>query len=226
VGKSTLLNLLAGRDRSIVTPHPGTTRDIIVESVTLQGYPMQLVDTAGLRDAPCEIEQEGIRRTHHALSQADLCLCLVDASRPLSSDEMEFLAGHDPKKLFVLLNKIDLGQHVFPANLPGLDSMSVSLQKSPAPAEIIAKIVQKAVHFPSGGDHGTMAISSRHKITLSTALVDIKHTLTLLETGLESNFLPAATHARAALDSVGFIFGKNCTEDMLDSIFSRFCVGK
>ena len=226
VGKSTLLNLLAGRDRAIVSPHPGTTRDTIEESVTLQGYPMQLVDTAGLRDAPCEIEQEGIRRTHHALSRADLCLCLVDASQPLSAEEQSFLAAHDPQKLLVLINKTDLGQKIRPENLPGLDSMAISLQNSPPMAKIIEKIIQKAVQKPSGGDHGSLAVSERHKQSLLNALDDVKEAEFRLKSGSQADFLPAATHAQAALDSIGFIFGKNCTDEMLDAIFSRFCVGK
>ena len=226
VGKSTLLNALAGRDRAIVSPHPGTTRDTIEEAVTLQGYPLQLVDTAGLRDAPCEIEQEGIRRTRRALSQADLCLCLVDASRPLSAAEQAFLATHDPQKVIVLLNKIDLGQVVFPQDLPKFDSLAISLRNSPSLDPMIEKIIKNVVRKSSGGDHGALAISERHKMALLIALDDVISAENMLETGFELDFLPAATHARSALEQIGFIFGKNCTKEMLDTIFSRFCVGK
>ena len=226
VGKSTLLNLLAGRDRAIVSPHPGTTRDTIEESVTLLGYPIQLVDTAGLRDAPCEIEQEGIRRTYNALSHADLCLSLVDASRSLSAEEKSFLSANDPQKMIVLLNKIDLGQVIRPENVPGLDSLSISLRKSPSMDPVIEKILEKVLRNPSGNDHGALAISERHKRSLLIALDDVKSAENKLKRGLEADFLPAATDARAALEQIGFIFGKNCTEEMLDTIFSRFCVGK
>ena len=226
VGKSTLLNLLAGRDRAIVSPHPGTTRDTIEESVVFNGYPLQLVDTAGLRDAPCEIEQEGIRRTRRALAEADLCVCLVDASQNLSAEEKSFLAAHDPRKLLVLLNKIDLGQQIHPENLPGIDSMAISLQKSPPTTEISSKILQKVVQKPSGSDQEPVASSERHRNALLIALDEVITAEKRLETASETDFLPAATHARAALDQIGFIFGKNCTEDMLDRLFSRFCVGK
>lgn len=226
VGKSTLLNLLAGRDRAIVSPHPGTTRDTIEESVTLLGYPLQLVDTAGLRDAPCEIEQEGIRRTHRALSEADLCICLVDASQPLSTEEKSFLSAHDPEKVLVLLNKVDLGQKIRPENLPGLDCLPVSLQKSPPTTEIFKIIIQKVLQKPSGGDQETFAISERHRNALLIALDEVILSINRLKSGLESDFLPAATHSRTALDQIGYIFGKNCTEEMLDVLFSRFCVGK
>ena len=226
VGKSTLLNLLAGRDRAIVSPHPGTTRDTIEESVILQGYPMQLVDTAGLRDAPCEIEQEGIRRTRHALSQADLCICLVDASQNLSETEKSFIQDHDPEKILVLLNKTDLGQKIRPENMPGIDAISISLKKSPPIDEISAKIVKKTVGNPAGSDHGAMAISKRHKKALLIALDNVKESKSRLENGSEADFLPAATHVRDALEQIGYIFGKNCPEEMLSEIFSRFCVGK
>jgi tRNA modification GTPase len=226
VGKSTLLNLLAGRDRAIVSPHPGTTRDTIEEAITLLGYPVHLVDTAGLRDAPCEIEQEGIRRTRHALSQADLCICLVDASQALTPEEQTFIAANEPHKLLVLLNKIDLGQQIFPECLPGIDSIPISLKKSPEITEIAETIVQKVLQKPSEGGQEALAISERHKTSLLTALDEVKLSIQRLKSGSEADFLPAATHARAALDPIGFIFGKNCTEEMLDTIFSRFCVGK
>ena len=226
VGKSTLLNLLAGRDRAIVSPHPGTTRDTIEESVVLQGYPVQLVDTAGLRTAPCEIEQEGIRRTHRALSQADLCLCIVDASRNLSSDDKKFLEAQLPDKTLVLLNKIDLGQEILPRDLSGFESISLSLKNDPPMDEIIEKIVRKVIRQPSGGDHGNLAISGRHKSSLLIAMEEVKNAENRLKTGMEADFLPAATHAKAALEQIGYVFGKNCTDDMLDAIFSRFCVGK
>ncbi len=226
VGKSTLLNLLAGRDRAIVSPHPGTTRDTIEESVTLLGYPLQLVDTAGLRDAPCEIEQEGIRRTRHALTQADLCICLVDASQNLAPEESAFIAAHNPQKLLVLLNKTDLGQQIHPENLPNIDCMAISLQKSPPLDQICQKIIQKVLQKPSEGAQEAFAISERHKKSLLIALDEVNNSAFCLKTGSEAHFLPAATHSRAALDQIGFIFGKNCTEEMLQAIFSRFCVGK
>ena len=226
VGKSTLLNLLAGRDRAIVSPHPGTTRDTIEEDVILHGYPIQLVDTAGLRDAPCEIEQEGIRRTKHAISQADLCICLVDASQNLSETEKNFIGSHNPEKIIVLLNKTDLGQIVGPENLAGIDAFSVSLKKSPSLDEISKKIIQKTVGTPSGNDHGAWAISERHNKSLLIAKKCVINALKCLNSGSEADYLPAATHVRDALEQIGYILGKNCTEEMLSEIFSRFCVGK
>ena len=226
VGKSTLLNLLAGRDRAIVSPHPGTTRDTIEEEVVLHGYPVQLVDTAGLRDAPCEIEQEGIRRTHRALAEADLCICLVDASRGLSGSEISFLKAHAPEKILVLGNKTDLGCQIRPENLPEYDFLPISLKSDPKLDQITAKMIQKVLQKPSGADSGTLAISARHRNSLSIALNDVAFAEKLLGGGSEADILLAATHLRTALDEIGRIFGKNFTEETLDAIFSRFCVGK
>ena len=226
VGKSTLLNLLAGRDRAIVSPHPGTTRDTIEEEVIINGYPVQLVDTAGLRDAPCEIEQEGIRRTHRALAEADLCICLVDASRELSGGEISFLKAHAPEKILVLGNKTDLGCQIRPENLPEYDFLPISLKNDPKLDKITAKMIQKLLQNPSGADSGTVAISARHLYSLSIALNEVAFAENLLGSGSEADFMLAATHLRAALDEIGRIFGKNCTEETLNAIFSRFCVGK
>ena len=226
VGKSTLLNLLAGRDRAIVSPHPGTTRDTIEELITLNGYPIHLIDTAGLRDAPDDIEQEGIRRAHHALSQADLTLCLVDASQPLSQAEIDFITSHDPQKLVVIATKSDLGVVFDPQKPPYIHFLPVSLIFDPPLAKIQSTIIEKLRHDRSGSDHGDIAISGRHQKALLIALDEVKNVYHRLESGSESDYLPAAIHSRAALEQLGLILGKNISEAMLDTIFSRFCVGK
>lgn len=226
VGKSTLLNLLAGRPRAIVSPHPGTTRDTIEEFITLNGYPMYLIDTAGLRDAPGDIEQEGIRRAHQALSQADLTLCLVDASQPISQAELDFIFSHDPQKRIVLGTKADLGVVADPQRLPPLDYFPVSLIIDPPLAQIKAKIIEKVLGECPRSDHSDIAISGRHRKSLLIALDEVKMAQKRLNSGSEADFLPAALHSRAALDQLGHILGLNISDAMLDAVFSRFCVGK
>lgn len=226
VGKSTLLNLLTGRNRAIVSPHPGTTRDTIEEFMTLNGYPLHLIDTAGLRDAPGEIEQEGIRRAHQALSLADLTLCLVDASQPLSQAEIDFISSHDPQKLVVIGTKIDLGAVADSKRLPNLEYLPVSLIIDPPLAQIKAKIIEKVTRDRSKSDHSDIAISSRHQKALLTARDEVEMAQNCLNSGSEADFLPSALHSRAALEQLGLILGLNISEAMLNSIFSRFCVGK
>jgi len=226
VGKSTLLNCLAGRDRAIVSPHPGTTRDTIEETITIQGYPIHLIDTAGLRDAPCEIEQEGIRRTHDALSQADLCICIVDASSPLSPEEKSFIESHKKSTTLLLLNKSDLGRRLKPADFQDYASLTVSLKQNESIAPILDQILEMILHQTASTEHGNLAISDRHKKLLLIAVKNVTNTSTQLKSGLESDFLLAATHVRSAVEQIGNIFGKDCSEELMNTIFSRFCVGK
>ena len=119
VGKSTMMNTLLGRDRAIVSQIPGTTRDTIEERYVLDGIPLRLVDTAGLRETQCEIEQEGVRRARAQLQKADLHLYLVDASTPLDDDDRDHLAALKSEKCVVVLNKSDLGRVVLPDQIPG-----------------------------------------------------------------------------------------------------------
>src|SRR6266487_3537980 len=107
-GKSSLLNQLLGRDRAIVSPIPGTTRDTIEETANIRGLPVVFIDTAGLRTARDEIEQEGIRRSRQSLQQAELILHVVDTSQPFVEEDRNYLADLDGKKRIVVLNKVDL----------------------------------------------------------------------------------------------------------------------
>ncbi len=129
-GKSTLLNLLLGKERAIVTPIAGTTRDSLEEEVVLQGFPLRIVDTAGLRTADCEIEQEGIRRSRALMDKAEIVILLIDASRPLDPEDHALLESCPPDTTLVLLNKIDLGQRVTPADIPQKHVVSCSLLQS------------------------------------------------------------------------------------------------
>lgn len=226
VGKSSLLNLLSGRDRAIVSPYPGTTRDTIEEYVTLRGYPIHLVDTAGLRDAPCEIENEGIRRAKKALATADLCICLVDASKPLSQEESTFITSHPEGKILVFLNKIDLGQVLFPENFHPIRAIPVSLLGTQYLDLITESILDQLLPHQSETLEFNIAVSSRHRKWLSLAANEIDAATKILEKNEESNLLLAADQLRHSIEHLGFVLGKNCTEEMLNEIFSRFCVGK
>ena len=226
VGKSTLMNHLAGRDRVIVSPHPGTTRDTIEELLNVQGYPVYIIDTAGLRSAPNQIEQEGIRRTHQALHEADLIICMLDASQSVSEDEKTFLHQCKTSNILILINKTDLKQVTFAKNFPEFDVLEISLKNNPKINQICAKIVAKIVKTTDSSDAAAFAISHRHKIQLGAALNELNCAQELLSSSSEADYLLAATHIRASMEKIGLIFGKNCSEDVLHEIFSRFCVGK
>jgi tRNA modification GTPase len=226
VGKSTLLNRLTGRERAIVSPHPGTTRDTIEEAITLQGYPLQLIDTAGLRKNAEEVEQEGIRRARKAMDEADVCIFIVDASQELSDDEKQFLKARSPQNTLILGNKTDLGSQIGPQNVPNHQFLPVSLKFDPNIDQITAKILEIVLDHPAGSEHSALAISNRHYNSLLIAQEEVESSIRCLQSEVEAEYILAATHARAALEPIGQLLGKTYTEEVLSAIFSRFCVGK
>lgn len=236
-GKSTLLNLLCGEGKAIVSPYPGTTRDIIEAETSLHGYPVRLQDTAGLREAPDPVEREGIRRAREAVEAADLLVCLVDASKPLSDEETGFLSGRDPATTLCLANKSDLGDRSAGFRTGGHEFHSISLTSLSSPEPVVKMILEKAglenngraapLSSASGSaESGEVAVSARHGKALTEALVEIRKAEGHLETGREEDWLPAAMGLREAAVRMAAILGRQWDEDTLDAVFSRFCVGK
>ena len=237
-GKSTLLNLLCGEGKAIVSPYPGTTRDIVEAETSLHGYPVRLQDTAGLREAPDPVEREGIRRAREAVAAADLLVCMVDASKPLSEEETLFLSKHDPATTLCLANKSDLGDRSSGFRVGGHEFHSVSLTSLSSPEPVVKMVLEKAglennrgnVPLPSSAsgsaESGEIAVSARHGKALTEALEEIRKAEGHLETGREEDWLPAAMGLREAAVRMAAILGRLWDEDTLDAVFSRFCVGK
>jgi tRNA modification GTPase len=225
-GKSTLFNLLSGRDHAIVSDRPGTTRDTLEESLSVRGVPVTLTDTAGLHDGTEEIEREGIRRARAAIGGADAVLAVLDASQP---GDREWLDAIDPEKSLLLLNKSDLGAVAGPEDFPGRRAMAVSMLE-PGTADRVAGALAGLLRGPSGGaaaeEAGDVAISARHRTGLETARRELQRAMDLLRNGDEEAFVPAAEHIREATAALGRILGRDIDEATLDAIFSRFCVGK
>jgi tRNA modification GTPase len=250
VGKSSLLNQLLGHERAIVSPIPGTTRDTIEETANIRGLPVVFVDTAGLREARDEIEQEGIRRSHKTLARADLILHVLDASEPLTEADGKFLSEFAGKKRIVVRNKTDLpqrldlktffdkplapslspqggervsgrtgeGNHSLPSIVDvccvsgqGIEALKDAIKEMIWSGEIKAEMLQ-------------VMVNSRHQDALNRARAAVRRTIDALrgEVTLEL----AALDLRIAVNAVGEIVGKTATEDLLDSIFSQFCIGK
>lgn len=222
VGKSSLLNQLLGRDRAIVSPIPGTTRDTIEETANIRGVPVVFIDTAGLRDSTDIIEVEGIRRSRETLAKAELILHVLDYSEPLSAEDAKHLSEFAGKKRIVILNKSDLPKHIqVPQGIgaleiccisgKGIDTLKDTIQKLVWGGEIRAEMLE-------------VMINARHQEALSRARGAIERSVTGLrgEAGLEL----VALELREATNAVGEIVGKTTTEDLLDSIFSQFCIGK
>ena len=224
VGKSSLLNLLLGYDRAIVSETPGTTRDTIEETINVRGIPVRLIDTAGKRWSEDAIELEGIRRTELQLAQADLVLQIVDASLPRfgSGNERERPGTNrnEPNSILIL-NKVDLGVHPDWASCRGVRFSCRTREGQEALNEAIWDFVMSG---GMAGDDFRIAISARHQACLQKAIVDLE----AAKAGLANSELLelVSIELRGALDAIGDVIGRHDTEDLLGRIFSEFCIGK
>ncbi len=222
-GKSSLLNQLLGHDRAIVTPIAGTTRDTIEETADIRGIPVVLVDTAGLRDTTDAIESEGVRRSHECAQAADLILHVLDAGRahaPADLPELESFA-HKPR-IFVC-NKMDQAAAHSRPNLPGavvhtccLDGRGIEALKDALRAAVWSGSVE--------GDMLPAMINARHQDALRRGREGVAGALAAMDQGEPLEII--AMELRLATQAIGEIVGKTSTEDLLDSIFSQFCIGK
>jgi tRNA modification GTPase len=245
VGKSSLLNALAGEDIAIVTPIAGTTRDTVRARVSLSGLPVEIIDTAGLRDTEDPVEKIGIERTRAAIADADLALLLIDANATDSTSNVETLSKALPNLLrrIVVLNKIDLpSQHggAAPPLLPPSQNDIAAkplLQKTHSPQlirsiEVSAKTgegidaLRSAIAEAVGYEHresGTFSARERHVAALKRALAHIDSAKQHLDNIALELF---AEELRLAHGSLGEITGEFTADDLLGEIFSRFCIGK
>jgi len=226
VGKSSLLNQLLGRDRAIVSPIAGTTRDTIEETANIRGLPVVFIDTAGLREARNEIEQEGVRRSHESLASAEFILHVLDASEPLTKTDENYLAEFAGKKRILVRNKTDLPVKLSELRTPnselrivdvcclsgqGIEALKDAIKELVWSGEIQAEMLQ-------------VMINSRHQDGLNRARTAVQRTIDALRDGATLEL--TAMDLRIAVNAVGEIVGKTATEDLLDSIFSQFCIGK
>lgn len=227
VGKSTLLNALLGRDRSIVSPHPGTTRDSIEESMILGGYHVKIVDTAGLRDAPCAVEREGIRRTEAHLARADLYIYVVDASQGVDQEDERRINAMDAARTILVANKSDLAPEPRHKDLlsSSYTTHYISARTGEGVHELVRLMTQKVeAHSSRSVQHA--AISERHRKLLADAASSVALAIEQFEDAGREQTDIAADVLRDALDRIGLVTGKTYREDVIDSIFTRFCIGK
>lgn len=229
VGKSSLLNCLLREERAIVTPVPGTTRDTIEEYLDIKGMPVRIVDTAGIRETSEEVEEIGIRRAREKLSAADLVLFMVDGAEGIIDADRILFESIREKSVIVVSNKMDLVplgdcseyRHAF----RGLPVVGVSARTGHGLADLESAIVSAVVGSSSGWDPGHECVPNlRHRASLSAAIVAAQNALE----GLLRHEAPdlLAVDLQSVLDHLGDIVGETTTEDILDMIFSRFCIGK
>ncbi len=239
VGKSSLLNQLLGHDRAIVSAIAGTTRDTIEETANIRGLPVVFIDTAGLREAGDEIEIEGIRRSRASLEKAELILHVLDASEPLTAADENYLREFAGKKRILVLNKVDLPRRLelkelsekplTPLVPPGKREMgAASVGLSCATGAGLEQLKDAIKELVWAGEIKAemlqVMINSRHQDALRRAGAATRLTIAALTANQTLEL--AAMDLRIAVNAVGEIVGKTTTEDLLDSIFSQFCIGK
>ena len=229
-GKSSLLNQLLGHERAIVSPIAGTTRDTIEETANVRGIPVVFIDTAGLREAKDDIESEGIRRSRESLARAEFILHVLDASEALTKEDETFLAEFADKKRILVRNKIDLPVKLeIKSEIGNLKSEIVPVvdlcSLSGSGIEQLKDAIKSLVW--SGAVTNEMAqvtINSRHQDALRRGREAVQLALDALRADASLEFV--ALDLRIGANAVGEVVGKTTTEDLLDSIFSTFCLGK
>jgi tRNA modification GTPase len=225
VGKSSLLNRLLKEERAIVTAVPGTTRDVIEESIDLDGVMIRLVDTAGVRKTEDVVEQEGIKRARAAQHEADLLLVVVDGSVPLTSDDRELLSAVGDHKHVVVLNKADLPTAVETDTVLADHPTYAVSAKTGLGVETV-KAVLRAQLVSGGSDtvDGVTVTNVRHRDALRRTRESLGQALESVQCGMAGELI--SIDVRAAADALGEITGVITTDEILGRIFSEFCIGK
>jgi tRNA modification GTPase len=228
-GKSSLLNQLLGRDRAIVSPIPGTTRDTIEETANIRGLPIIFIDTAGLREARDEIELEGIRRSRESLAHAEFILHVLDASEPLTHADENYFSEFAGKKRIFVLNKTDLPKKLeLPQKFLATHHSSLVTNVSCTSGQGIEALKDAIKNLIWSGEIKSemlqVMINSRHQEALTRAREATQRTLEALRG--DATLELVAIDLQIAVAAVGEIVGKTTNEDLLDSIFSTFCIGK
>lgn len=223
-GKSSLLNALLGYDRAIVTAVAGTTRDTVEEKVRLGGQLLRLCDTAGIRDAADAVEKIGVDRAVAAAEQAQLALVVLDGSVPLSgAEERIFALARRAEHAILAVNKSDLPPAADTSRLEdGFDAVCHVCARTGAGVERIGEAVQTL--YPAPQNTGALLTNSRQAEAVERALRAVERAEEAMETGLTPDAI--LTDAEAALEALGELTGKRIREDLVATIFSRFCVGK
>ncbi|HSI64033.1 MAG TPA: GTPase, partial [Candidatus Saccharimonadia bacterium] len=223
VGKSSLLNLLTGFERAIVSPQAGTTRDTIEEMLHIHGLPFRLVDTAGLRQHTSDfIEQHGMDRTRKELAQADVILEVVDGSKPQAEAHRVPVPAGKERAHVVILNKADLGVHESWSKVSSAVALSCSSGEG---VGALRNAMRDAVWSGAASPNSQIvAINARHQACFERAASALHEAAETFRAGTGTEFV--ALHVREAMQSVGEVTGRVDVEEVLGAIFSTFCIGK
>lgn len=227
-GKSSLLNAILQEDRAIVTEYEGTTRDTIEEFVNINGIPLKLIDTAGIRRANDEVERIGIEKSKNFAYNSDLIIAIIDASKNLTEEDKEILKIAKNKKSIIILNKIDLGQKIKP-DIPELEDfksnvINLSVLNKIGLKTLFDKITNMFNFNEINFDNDVLITNERHKNLISKAIDNLNKTEEILNQGMPIDIV--AISLKDVLSNLGEITGEEAGEEIIDEIFARFCLGK
>lgn len=224
VGKSSLLNAVIDEERAIVTDIPGTTRDVLEELINIGGIPLKLVDTAGIRDTDNAIEKIGVEKSRKLAAEADLVLLMLDGSRALSDDDRELIALSEDKKRIVLVNKTDLHQNITAEELKGLDPVFLSVKADKGLDELYDRIKSMFFSGDIAENEEALISNERNKNSLYKAKLHLDNVLETVNNRMPEDFI--SMDLTQAYEALGEITGESLEEDIIDKIFSEFCLGK
>lgn len=228
VGKSSLLNALLKEKRAIVTPIPGTTRDLLEEPLSVRGFPLKIIDTAGIGDTKDVIEEEGIKLAREKLAYADIVMLVIDSSQGLDEGDSNLLAELIDKKVIIALNKIDLvpktSINSFETKLEDYTIVPISALYSQGIGKLKEAIFSTITRDRLDSPASVYVTNTRHKIALEKTLENLKQARESIIKEMSPEF--TALDIQLSLKYLGEIVGDTTSEDILDKIFSEFCIGK
>ena len=228
VGKSSLLNRLLNEERAIVTPIPGTTRDVVESTLYVDGLPLRLVDTAGLRRGKGTLETIGMERTRKKMEEADLVLVLIDRSRPLHKDDLALISRVENRRAVVVINKVDLPPRMKEEDLKmsgtAVPVVKISALKGDGIDELRKAIKSLILSGEEAINDLHLAPNLRQKQALEKACRCFSRAVQNLKDEMPLEII--AVDMNEGLAALGEITGETATEEILDRIFSQFCVGK
>lgn len=228
VGKSSLMNSILGENRAIVTDIPGTTRDIIEEFVNIKGIALKIVDTAGIRDTDDVVEKIGVEKSRKHLKNSDLTLVVLDNSREIDQEDIDILESVDRSKTLVILNKIDLESKLdldmVKKYVDEINIINISALKNEGLDLLHDRIEDMVFSGEISNSGDVMITNSRHKDAIYKAMKAIEDAISSLNDEMSYDFIEV--DLKDAWDALGYINGDTISEDLLDTIFSNFCIGK
>lgn len=224
VGKSSLLNALLEEDRAIVTDIPGTTRDTLEEMINVGGIPLNIIDTAGIRKTDNVIEQIGVEKSKSLAEQADLVLLMFDGNRELADEDRELIEFTKNKKVITLVNKLDLDQKIDMTSIEDLDPINISVKTDEGIVKIYEKIKAMFILGDININNDVLISGERNRASLVKAKGYLENVIETVENRMPEDFI--TMDLTEAYQALGEITGEALEEDIIDKIFSEFCLGK